>query len=104
MPEAIRIGEAAARSQADSLRRYSLPAEEYAALRKRQIVPHSNSLGRIDEIRFEGIERTNSAVLAQLMQTRPGDEITEESLARDLRRIYGRGDFESVDYRIEEGP
>jgi len=104
MPEAIRIGEAAARSQADSLRRYSLPPAEYAALRKRQIVPHSESLGRIDEIRFEGLERTNSVVLAQLMQTKPGDEVTEESLARDLRRIYGRGDFESVDYRIEQGP
>jgi NTE family protein len=104
MPEAIRIGYAAALAEADALRRYSLPPAEYAALRKRQIVTRSDSLGRIDEIRFEGIERTNSTVLAQLMQTKPGDEVTEESVARDLRRIYGRGDFESVDYRIDQGP
>ncbi|HET7763595.1 MAG TPA: patatin-like phospholipase family protein [Burkholderiales bacterium] len=103
MAEAIRIGEAAARSQADELRRYSLPKAEYEALRKRQIVPRSDSLGHVDEIRFEGIERTNSAVLLQLMDTKPGDEVTEASLTRDLRRIYGRGDFESVDYRIDEG-
>jgi len=102
MAEAIGIGEAAARSQAAELRRYSLPKAEYEALRKRQIVPRSDSLGRIDEIRFEGIERTNSAVLLQLMDTQPGDEITEASLSGDLRRIYGRGDFESVDYRIDE--
>ena len=102
MTEAIKIGEAAARSQADALRRYSLPKAEYEALRKKQIVARSASLGRIDEIRFEGIERTNSAVLLQLMDTKPGDEVTEASLTRDLRRIYGRGDFESVDYRIDE--
>jgi len=36
------------------------------------------------------------------MDTQPGDEITEASLSGDLRRIYGRGDFESVDYRIDE--
>ena len=102
MTEAIKIGEAAARSQADELRRYSLPKAEYEALRKRQIVARRESLGRIDEIRFEGIERTNSAVLRQLMKTKPGDEVTEASLTQDLRRIYGRGDFESVDYRIDE--
>jgi len=38
MAEAIGIGEAAARSQAAELRRYSLPKAEYEALRKRQIV------------------------------------------------------------------
>jgi NTE family protein len=104
MAEAIKIGEAAARSQADELRRYSMPKAEYEALRKKQVVPRTPSLGRIDEIRFEGIERSNSAVLLQLMDTKPGDEVTEASLTSDLRRIYGRGDFESVGYRIDEGP
>jgi len=104
MAEAIRIGEAAARSQADELRRYSLPKAQYDALRKKQTIARGATLGRVDEIRFEGIERTNSAVLADLMDTKPGSELTEASLLRDLRRIYGRGDFDSVDYRIEEGP
>jgi NTE family protein len=104
MADAIKIGEAATRAQADLLRRYSLPKAEYDALRARQTVPRTDTLGRIDEIRFEGIERTNSAVLAQLLNTQPGDEVTEASLTLDLRRIYGRGDFDSVDYRIEEGP
>jgi NTE family protein len=104
MSDAIRIGEAAARAQADELRRYSLPKAEYDALRKKQIIPRGATLGRVDEIKFEGLERTNSAVLSQLMETKPGADITEASLLRDLRRIYGRGDFDSVDYRIEEGP
>jgi len=104
MPEAIEMGAAAARGKADELRRYSLPPAEYDALRRRQIVPRKDTLGRIDQIRFEGLERTNSAVLSQLMDTKAGDEVTEASLTRDLRRIYGRGDFDSVDYRIEDGP
>jgi NTE family protein len=104
MREAIDLGEAAARKQADDLRRYSLPEAQYQAQRKQQVRPRNDSLGRIDEIRFEGVERTNSVVLARVMETKPGDEVTEESLLKDLRRIYGRGDFESVDYRIEQGP
>jgi NTE family protein len=104
MSEAVRIGEAAARSQTDELRRYSLPKAEYDALRRKQIIPRGATLGRVDEIRFEGVERTNSAVLSQLLEIKPGSEITEASLVRDLRRIYGRGDFDSVNYRIEEGP
>ena len=104
MQEAIASGEAAARSQADVLRRYSLPEPQYAALREQQVRARNNSLGRIDQIRFEGLARTNAAVLARVIETQPGDEVTEESLAQDLRRVYGRGDFESVDYRIEQGP
>jgi len=57
MAEAIGIGEAAARSQAAELRRYSLPKAEYEALRKRQIVPRSDSLGRHRRDPLEGIER-----------------------------------------------
>jgi NTE family protein len=101
--EAILIGEAAARKMADALRRYGLPEAEYASIRKRQIVARGN-LGTVDEIRFEGIERTNAAVLAELVQSKPGEELSEETVAADLRRIFGRGDFEGVDYRIEPGP
>jgi NTE family protein len=101
--EAIAIGEAAARKAADALRRYSLPEAEYAAIRKRQIVARGG-LGTVDEVRFEGIERTNPEVLAALVQSKPGEELSEEKVGADLRRIYGRGDFEAVDYRIAPGP
>ncbi|HSD43913.1 MAG TPA: patatin-like phospholipase family protein, partial [Burkholderiales bacterium] len=102
--EAIRIGEAAAREMTDALKRYSIPEAEYAALRKTQVVARG-SLGTVEQIRFEGIERTNAEVLAALVQSKPGEELTEEKLAADLRRIYGRGDFDGVDYRIDRvGP
>lgn len=102
--EAIRIGEAAAREMTEALRPYSIPAAEYAALRKTQIVARGG-LGTVEEIRFEGIERTNAEVLAALVESKPGEELTETKVAADLRRIYGRGDFDGVDYRIDRvGP
>ena len=100
--DAIRIGEEAARALAASLQRYSLPPEQYAALRKRQ-VREQKGLGVVDEFRFEGLVRTSPEVLKSLMKSKPGEELSEETLSADLRRIYGRRDFESIDYRIEEG-
>ncbi|MGH8642751.1 MAG: patatin-like phospholipase family protein, partial [Burkholderiales bacterium] len=101
--DAIRIGEEAARKLADALRRYSLPPEQYAALRGRQIVERKG-LGTVDEIRFEGLKRTNPEVLRPLVESKPGEPLTEEKVGKDLQRIYGRGDFESIDYRIQQEP
>jgi NTE family protein len=101
--DAVRIGEAAARGLAESLRRYSLPPAQYEALRRRQITERA-PIGTVDEIRFEGLQRTNPQVLAALVESKPGEPLTEEMVSADLRRIYGRGDFESVDYHIQQEP
>jgi NTE family protein len=101
--EAIGVGEEAARWMADALRRYSLPADAYAALRKGQTVERKG-LGTVSEIRFEGLRRTNAEVLRSLVRSQPGKPLTEEEISADLLRIYGRGDFESVDYRIRDEP
>jgi NTE family protein len=97
--DAIRIGEEATRKLAAALGRYSLPAEDYARLRRRQTA-EKKPLGAVDEIRFEGLKRTNPAVLRALVTSKPGEPLTEEQVSADLRRIYGRGDFESIDYQI----
>ncbi|HEX9184599.1 MAG TPA: patatin-like phospholipase family protein [Burkholderiales bacterium] len=99
--DAIRIGEQAARAMAAQLERYSLPQEQYAALRRKQ-VRERTGLGMVDAVRFEGLKRTSPKVLESLMQSKPGVPLTEETLSADLRRIYGRGDFEGIDYFIEE--
>lgn len=98
-PEAIRIGEAAARELGASLQRYSLTMREYRQLRAQQASAPVR-LGSVDAIGFEGQQRSNEEVLRGLVHSRPGEPLTEEAIARDLRRVYGRGDFERVDYRI----
>ena len=97
--DAIRIGEQATRALAEKLKRYSLPPEQYAALRATQ-VSEAKPLGTVDEIRVEGLVRTNPAVVRELVETKPGEPLTEEKIGADLRRIYGTRDYESISYRI----
>jgi len=100
--DAIRIGEEATRAQADKLRRYSLPPEQYAALRKTQIA-EAKALGTVDEIRVEGLVKTNPAVVLKLVESKPGEPLSEEKVGADLRRVYGTRDFEGITYRIVGG-
>jgi NTE family protein len=103
--DAIRVGEQATRAMAASLGRYSIAPQQYAALRATQVAERK-ALGTVDEIRFEGLERTNPAVLSALVESKPGEPLSEERVGADLRRVYGRGDFESISYRIlgDTGP
>jgi NTE family protein len=97
--DAIRIGEEATRKMASSLTRYSMPPEQYAALRAKQAASKV-ALGTVDEIRFEGLERTNPEVLRGLVETKPGEPLDQEKIGADMRRIYGRGDFEGIDSQV----
>ncbi len=103
--EAIAVGEAATRKLADELSRYSMPPEQYAAFRAKQTAK-TTELGTVAEIRIDGLERTNPEVVRALVHSKPGEPLTEEKIGEDLRRIYGRGDFEGISYRIvgDNGP
>ena len=103
LPKTVPIGEAAARKVADRLRALALPPEQYAALRLRQGPASTASMITVvDEIRVEGTKRINAEVVRQSMQTEVGQAIDRDTLDLDLRRIYGRGDFENVGYTVEE--
>lgn len=98
------IGEAAARQVADRLARLSLPAAEYAALRQGQTIAVAPDLRPVDEIRFGNLKRVNPQTAQAAMDTRPGEQIEQDTLDSDMRRIYGTGDFEHVNYRFIEEP
>src|SRR5262249_41704762 len=40
------------------------------------------------------------AVVRELVQSKPGEPLTEEKVGADLRRIFGTRDYESISYRI----
>ncbi len=104
MPSTIPIGEAAARKVAEQLRRYSLPPEQYAAHRAGQVRVLASDTRTVDEIRVDGLERVNQQVVIQSMETRAGAPLDIETLDTDMRRIYGRGDFEHVNYQLIDTP
>ena len=101
--EAIRIGVASAQAQADKLRRFSLSAADYADWRRRfelGLEPVTQRV--IDEVRLEGLNRVNPETLSGLIETRSGQVLDEAVLEADIARLYGRGDFERINYRVLE--
>jgi len=102
MPDTVPIGEAAARKVAAQLSRYSLSPKEYAAHRRRQVGAEVADTGPVDEIRVEGLHRVNPKVVMQEMQTQAGKPLDIKVVDDDMRRIYGRGDFEHVGYHLIE--
>lgn len=104
LPKIAPIGEAAARKVADRLAQLSVPERDYAALRKNQLVAVVPELQPVDAIRFENLKRVNPQTAQAVMDTQAGKPIDQQTLDRDMRRIYGTGDFEHVNYRFLEEP
>ncbi len=99
--EAIAIGVKAASQQRTKLQRLSLSPDAYRlwqAQRERPDPPPPTPL--LDEVRIAPDRRVNPAVLAPQLRTQPQQPFDEQIAQQDVERIYGRGDFERVDYRL----
>ena len=100
VPEAIPIGEAAARKAAAALSRYSLPPREYAEWRanlgKLAAVPKV----KIDEVRLVGFKATSPEIMRTFLRTKPGDTYDAVKADEDATRLVARGDFTSVSYQL----
>ncbi len=99
-PEAIATGVEAARRVSDQLAALAVSPAEYAAWRasverRREPVEH------IDQVRVVGLERVNAGLFAPVVHRYQGKPLDRSQLESDLNRLYGRGDFERVSYRIE---
>jgi len=98
------VGEPAAEKVAAQLEKLSLPPDQYAALRQRQTVAQAPDLIPVDEIRFDNLKRVNPESVQALMETVVNQPIEQEILDKDLRRIYGTGDFEHINYSLIDEP
>ncbi|MCU0973546.1 MAG: patatin-like phospholipase family protein, partial [Burkholderiales bacterium] len=98
--DAIKKGSEAARTESDRLLALQLPEPEYAvwvaARESRRSAPVP-----IAEIRVAtDTTRVNPEVIKSELSTKPGDDFTSEALDSDLKRLFGRGDFDRVDYSL----
>ncbi|SPK76408.1 putative esterase of the alpha-beta hydrolase superfamily, patatin-like phospholipase domain exported protein (plasmid) [Cupriavidus taiwanensis] len=100
----IPIGEAAARKVADRLAPLALPPAQYAELRAAQQAVQPPDTRPVDEIWLAPLHRVNPDYATAVMQTRPGEPIDQAALDQDMRRLFGTGDFEHVNYGILEEP
>ncbi len=104
LAEITPAGEAGARKLASRLAQLSLPEAEYAQLRQRQLLALAPDVKSVDEIRFDPLQRVNPQAVRSAMETRTGETIDQPTLDRDMRRLYGTGYFEHVNYRLLEEP
>ena len=104
LPKISPLGEEAARKVADRLSQLSLPPAQYAALRQRQQAKVVTDPAAVDEIRIAGLHSVNPATVRAAMDTQARQPIDQKKLDADMRRIFGLGDFEHVDYSFFEEP
>jgi NTE family protein len=102
LPKAVAIGERAARAAAAQLAQFSLSPEDFALEQARRAGPGRSPGAPLDEVRFAGLERVNPDTLRAEIDTRAGAPLDQATLDRDIRRLYGRGDFEHVGYTLDE--
>lgn len=102
--EASLQGELAARGATEQLVRYSLSEAAYGALLQSRARARGDTALTIDEVRVVGTQAVNPDVVLAAMETQAGSHFDPERMDRDIKRIYSRGDFESVNYTLTEEP
>ena len=104
VPDAIPLGRAAALSKSAELALYALPEAEYKAWRASLERDYGQPI-RVAGVRIAGLERVNpDYVRAEVIETRPGVEVSPGVIATDSTRIYALGDFQKVEYSIVDTP
>lgn len=102
LPKTVPIGEAAVEKVADRLAGLAMAPDAYAAWSSRRTTVAAFDARPVDEVRFVPLQRVNPASALAMMEVKPGTPVDPAALDRDMRRLYGTGDFEHVNYRIME--
>jgi NTE family protein len=100
--EGAQRGKAAALLQVARLRRFSVPEPDYAAWAAR-LASDNQPLPRVDEVVIAPMQHVNPEAVARHLNVHIGAPLDTVQLERDIARIYGDGDYESVDYRLITG-
>ncbi|MBB4845976.1 NTE family protein [Paucibacter oligotrophus] len=101
--EFIAAGEAAAEALIPQLRALALNAEDYAAWHLARVQSKLPS-PKIQSIEFAGTTLTHPARFQAQLESAPGQQFDTERAERDARFLASSGDYERVDYHVEERP
>jgi NTE family protein len=99
-PEFIALGEKAADGARAQLAALSESPNNYLAYQTHLLEPVVSTPKVLDFVKVEGTHYANPVVLEDQMATQPGKPFKMDVLETDLQRLYGRGDFEQIDYRL----
>jgi NTE family protein len=96
----IELGIQAAQAVRPQLAALTDTPTRYAEFEKRFIVPPEPPPAKLDFVTVEGTRYSNPQVLEDSMQTQADKPFSLKVLETDLARLYGRGDFEQIDYQL----
>jgi NTE family protein len=96
----VALGKAAAQDEEARLAMLAASPTEYAAIQERLAIVAAEPTTKLDFVNVEGTLYANPQVLEDQMETQPGKAFDLKVLEKDLARIYGRGDFEQIDYQL----
>jgi NTE family protein len=99
-PKFVELGEQAAQAVRSQLAAIADSPERYAAFERRLAVAPEKLPEKLDFVTVESTHYANPEVLEAQMDTKPDKPFKLDVLEKDLSRMYGRGDFEQVDYSI----
>jgi NTE family protein len=101
--EISRLGEKAAREKIDSLKRYSVSANEYAAFAAQH---HREQVTEVKiasvKIEVSGESKISPDYVASRLSVKPGETINIEQAKAQAGIVYGTGDFERVDLHVQK--
>jgi len=103
VPEAIPLGEAAARKVADRLAAYTVPEAEYIAWRN-SVTKRQGIDVRVAAVAFRGLERVNAEYLRTLTRIKRATDVNAEAISHDAMRMSALKDVDTVAYRLEGMP
>lgn len=98
--EFIALGELAAQALLPRLQPLALTSADYAdyrAERHKRLV----RIDRVDEVRVAPLRLVNPKLVSRWISQRAGQPFDQRQLHRDILQLYGRGDFDRIDYTLE---
>ncbi len=101
--ELIAAGEAAAEELLPQLRDFAVSPASYASWQLER-TRQNQSTPRIAAIAFEGSENTHPELIKDQLESKPGQTFDTPRAERDARLLASSGDYERVDYHVEQTP
>lgn len=99
----VAAGEAAARKLADRLASLALDAAAYAAFEQRRTrLLREDPPVAVSDVQVAGLRTVNPEAIRRELDLPLDRPLASAEIDRAVQQVYGRGDFESVSYRIVE--
>jgi NTE family protein len=98
--EFVALGIKAAEEVRGRLKELAVTPVQYAAFEQGLAITAQALPRTLDFVKVEGTVFANPRALEAQMETKPGEPFELKVLEKDLSRIYGRGDFEQIDYQL----